>query len=1204
MKKLFIILFLFGIILNSNATVYYFDATLGNDSNTGTTEGSPFKSVSKMQTIINSLAAGDEIRLKRGEVWYEVDLSMINRVGTSGSPIRIRAYGSGAMPILSGEKVLSGGVLTGNIYKYVDADLPSIELTSASYGRRFLGGVAVNDVYYAPARYPNEDDESPYLYSDATGSTSLTDNGLTWETNEWRNGFIGVKNVHWQWSVARVLSNDAHTLSTTAHITTASIGSPTGPKYYYFLNAYAALDKSGEWFWNNDTLYVYWTGTTPEVRASISDAILDIVGSDYVYIDSVVFQGANHYGIKRTDCDYNKIDYCKFQGIGEFGVYTFGKWTNPWSGDPGLSETNEITNCEFVDVQQTSIFYRGAKGGLITNNYIHRNSINNAYQNIMQDEVYHELNGYAIAVRINLTNPLYCYHNIIDSTAAGIMTHNNGATVHFRENLIQNYGLTELSDIGAFYVVSDREYNDGDITKNFSRNIVVDGYSPLYTPLASGNYTDYFTHAVYFDQDSHGARADSNSIETTGNALSTNGGRYRRFTYNKIVNANAWGFHDAHASVIRHSYNIPLQDYDQYGTQAGYDTIMYNTMAEGDNSSIFYTFLRPTLERPYYPCYHPLYSRLDYNNYHRYVWSSTSDVAEIFDKYNVVGAYNLNEWKLAQWSCSGTIYDPGEHDTYTSHTRQDAKLFKNFSDGRHSFDLGATYVDESGNTVSGSVVVPPFYSKMLFPTSTGYEYDVDLYIDTTIAPFYSAVEEYIEDTYETDTIFFKDYSSGVNIATKLSSDCADSAIYRYISGGTGEGATDTIAYLNFAYYNNPVSGWTELDGMGTLADSVEIATNIWFVNTSKLTGANTGMDYGSVWPFEVSYYAHYIPAADETAKTYIIRGSGLTEAGYKYKIGVLSSHYSATTRYLVLDVGGVKDSVNASYNYNNTANVGDITATDNRIDISFTKSDGVTAYINGLFLIRTESTSAGSSDPSYVRFNNINFGLGVDSIMYAVDFNQSVGTKSFELRLGGVDGQVIDSFMVDAPGCSIRKAAIPIELSGIQNLYANLDTLDEYSWMKFYSEPIIGTEHDILDTFKLYLADELNTSTKSYDSDCGDTTVTLRGYALFENVNYSHNINRVDIKLKETANVSQVQFYIDDGTDRILTHYATTTNTSCNVITLKFDDFWPNEISDLYIRGNLALWPYVEIDWMVFYYVPKKNYLIHSSKINGHKIFQ
>jgi len=72
-------------------TTYYVDATLGDNSNSGTSEGQAWKTISKVNGV--SFSPGDIIRFKRGETWSGTTLTITSN-GTSGSYITFTDYGT------------------------------------------------------------------------------------------------------------------------------------------------------------------------------------------------------------------------------------------------------------------------------------------------------------------------------------------------------------------------------------------------------------------------------------------------------------------------------------------------------------------------------------------------------------------------------------------------------------------------------------------------------------------------------------------------------------------------------------------------------------------------------------------------------------------------------------------------------------------------------------------------------------------------------------------------------------------------------------------------------------------------------------------------------------------------------------------------------------------------------------------------------
>lgn len=73
-------------------TTYYVSSSEGNDSNSGTSETSPWRTLSKVSSI--TFQSGDTIRLKGGDLWDNEFLNL-HGSGTSGSPITLSSYGTG-----------------------------------------------------------------------------------------------------------------------------------------------------------------------------------------------------------------------------------------------------------------------------------------------------------------------------------------------------------------------------------------------------------------------------------------------------------------------------------------------------------------------------------------------------------------------------------------------------------------------------------------------------------------------------------------------------------------------------------------------------------------------------------------------------------------------------------------------------------------------------------------------------------------------------------------------------------------------------------------------------------------------------------------------------------------------------------------------------------------------------------------------------
>jgi len=95
---------------------YYIDPSNGNDSNNGTSQGTAWKTISKVN--LSSLNPGDNVLFKRGEILRET--LIVPSSGSSGKPITFGAYGSGNMPVISGFDLITGWSTSGNSYVKYD----------------------------------------------------------------------------------------------------------------------------------------------------------------------------------------------------------------------------------------------------------------------------------------------------------------------------------------------------------------------------------------------------------------------------------------------------------------------------------------------------------------------------------------------------------------------------------------------------------------------------------------------------------------------------------------------------------------------------------------------------------------------------------------------------------------------------------------------------------------------------------------------------------------------------------------------------------------------------------------------------------------------------------------------------------------------------------------------------------------------------
>jgi hypothetical protein len=146
-----------------NATNYYIcdcalgadpNCVVGDDANSGTSLNSPWRSTIKVNSVINSLQAGDQILFSKGGAWTDASIGNISNFNaTASSPIVFDSYipswGGTAKPILTESRVDT------NAFNFVDggnADhdegyiVRNLNLRGADIGQ--WGVFAYNDVDY------------------------------------------------------------------------------------------------------------------------------------------------------------------------------------------------------------------------------------------------------------------------------------------------------------------------------------------------------------------------------------------------------------------------------------------------------------------------------------------------------------------------------------------------------------------------------------------------------------------------------------------------------------------------------------------------------------------------------------------------------------------------------------------------------------------------------------------------------------------------------------------------------------------------------------------------------------------------------------------------------------------------------------------------------------------------------------------------
>lgn len=417
MRKLAIIL-LFPLF--ANATNYYVSNT-GSDGAAGTSTGTAWQNISKVNSSFASFAAGDSILFKRGETWYgTID---IGKSGSSGNPIVFGAYGTGAKPIIHGFTTITGWTNEGGgIYSKV---------ITSEYQTNM---VTIDGVQYGMGRTP---DATYYTYQSFSTNVSITSTSTPAATTNWTGAEAVIRKNDWTLDRNRITGHSSNTLTYT---TLATSLNGTNNYGFFIMNDLRTVTAYGEWY--HDTaaskFYMYFGGVDPTTKtvkvATLENLVRDDGEYDYIHVDNIDFTGSINDAVwfyyNVTNCI---VKNCRVTFAGKNGIAFQFQCTS-----------NTITNDTINTVNRCGIFTSGNSHTMTYNDIRNLGMVlGQAYgggfiNGILQDE------GHTALIQ---------YNTIVNSGYNGIYINSTGAkTVQY--NFIENACML-LDDGGGIYTTDD-----------------------------------------------------------------------------------------------------------------------------------------------------------------------------------------------------------------------------------------------------------------------------------------------------------------------------------------------------------------------------------------------------------------------------------------------------------------------------------------------------------------------------------------------------------------------------------------------------------------------------------------------------------------------------------------------------------------------------------------------------------------------------
>jgi hypothetical protein len=223
----------------------YYVSPSGNDGNSGLT-GSPWKTITRVNTAISSsLASGDEV-LFEGGATYTGSIKVHNKSGISfgavpstGTPVI-----DGALPVMNTWNPWVDPIGNPEEYPIYRAELTLPHAPNAQAAHVYMEGERLT-----LARFPN----TGFFFAGEIDDTSLKDDALTQGSGYWVGAEVVIR--HWGWSYSK---QPVTSFASSVLGFPALNGGVQDYNWGYFLcNKLEELDQAGEWYYDGTYLYVW-----------------------------------------------------------------------------------------------------------------------------------------------------------------------------------------------------------------------------------------------------------------------------------------------------------------------------------------------------------------------------------------------------------------------------------------------------------------------------------------------------------------------------------------------------------------------------------------------------------------------------------------------------------------------------------------------------------------------------------------------------------------------------------------------------------------------------------------------------------------------------------------------------------------------------------------------------------------------------------
>ena len=434
--------------LSSNglmATTYYVNASSGNNSNNGKSQGAAWKTIDHVNSKFNdgTIKNGDIIAFRAGQTFR--GQLVINKSNITITNYDNSGINSGGKPILKAEKSFSGGwvSLGNNRYRKAISGLGNIyRIAKGSamqrYARQPDYNTSTGDGYYHldDPGYNGDFCNDPKKWA-IYGRPNMFKDAQLPGNPDWQGATLWVTGNGFNVDVAEVVdhdqSNNIIKFDPRSDAWRFSCNLGYG---YFFTDHNAAITKNGEWYVKNNNIYIYSNpgpGNATFYYTAYNHNITIKSGKTGVEIKNLKLQMSKDGGVKvENGANFAKIRNCEFRNQGKTGIVSY-------SANDLL-----IENSDFINILLSGIRIEDGRRVTVRNCYFTNILLEPEHLNEPTIE-FGAIHFYSVSTGLIER----CDINNVGFNGVAVRGESNGITVE--KNRIRNYCGT-LVDGGAVYV--------------------------------------------------------------------------------------------------------------------------------------------------------------------------------------------------------------------------------------------------------------------------------------------------------------------------------------------------------------------------------------------------------------------------------------------------------------------------------------------------------------------------------------------------------------------------------------------------------------------------------------------------------------------------------------------------------------------------------------------------------------------------------